>query len=194
MHVLTPIFLSIAVFAALTTCTGQDISAEVRRLDVPTLQTMTNQSLLSVSAQMPDSILAQVSVNPATGAVIIRIVNSDSTIGADIVAPSPDTPLAEWQVLVGKYTPLSGSPHIGIKMEDVRVGPAEAVRAALNQWPGCSPRSINLVENDGQAQWWFVFCDSKEGIFSGRMNAATGEFFPSGNPPALAPPTVKPEG
>jgi len=193
MHVLKPIFVSIAALVTLATCSGQEISAEIRRLDVPTLRTMIDQSLLSLNAQIPDAVLAQVSVDPSTGTVIIRIVNRDSTIGADIVAPSPDTPLGEWQVLIGKYTPLSGSPHIGIKMEDVRIGPTDVIRATFNQWPQCKPRSINLVENDGQAQWWFVFCDSKEGILSGRMNAATGEFFPSGNPPALAPPTAKPE-
>ncbi|MDA1188970.1 MAG: hypothetical protein O2854_04750 [Chloroflexi bacterium] len=183
--------ITLTSFGLLAACSG-GISAELEAVDVPALRTMAGQARIVVRNQMPDALIAQISVVPETGVVTVRLVNSDSTIGADIVIPSPITPIGDWEILLGEYTPFSGIPHSGLDMQAVNSAPADVARAALNQWSGCKLRTLTLAEDDGIAQWWFVFCDIKEGTVSGWMNAQNGEFFASPAPPAFAPPTATP--
>jgi len=174
--------LALITLGAVIAC-GGGVSKEVDALDVVILRRLANQAMTSLRARMPDAVLAQIDVNPETGAVNFRIVNGDSTFGADVVVPSPDIPVGEWQVLLGQYSPLSGVPHKNIDLRTVVATPGDVLRAAFEEWPGCKPRGVTLVESDGVAQWWYVFCEVKEGIVSGSMDSATGEFFPSDAPP-----------
>jgi hypothetical protein len=160
-------------------------------LDVETVRSMVAQAKDAIRPKVPSVVLAQLDINPATGAQTFRLADAAGFVGVDVTAPSPDTPVGDWGVLVTDKTPLLGHPNNDLDLQAVKVTPAEAGEAVVDHWPGCALRSITLA-GDGDVLIWYVFCDLPEGTVSGVVNARTGAFTPSDAPPSRPPPTATP--
>lgn len=154
---------------------------------------MANQAKDSIRAKVPSIVLAQLDIDPETGAQTFRLTDAAGTVGVDVTAPSPDTPAGDWGVLVTDNSPLLGHANNDLDLQAVTVSPAQAGRTMLDQWPDCKPRGITLA-GEGEVLIWYVFCDLPEGTVSGVVNARTGVFTPSNETQSSPPEMATPEG
>lgn len=185
-----PVFALLLVLLIAVGCTKSGGSG-LEALDVETVRSMAAQAKDNIRTKVPSVVLAQIDINPATGAQTFRLTDAAGTVGVDVTAPSPNTPVGDWGVLVTDKTPLLGHPNNDLDLQAVTVSPAKAGESVLDHWPGCTLRGITLA-GDGQVLIWYVFCDLPEGTVAGVVNARTGVFTPSDAPPSRPPPTATP--
>ena len=133
----------------------------------------------------------QVAINPFAGTHGFAITNEKATVGVNISAKTPDQPPNEWRRVSPEF--IRYLADVSLDLELMNVGPAAAMGAMADHWPGCVPRGQTIVGTaEGNTQW-ILFCDLPEGTVSGWVDAETGEFTPSDAPPEIGPVTATPD-
>lgn len=156
--------------------------------DALVLRNMAGMAL--IASGIEGAVLRQISVNPATGSLGFAVTDKDATVGVELWADTPGQPPNEWRKSTLEF--IRYKADVSLDIDSVIQGATSAMGAATDHWPGCVPRGQTVVESAEGNTWWYVFCDLPEGTVSGLVDAETGEFTPSGAPPAVAPVTATP--
>lgn len=134
-------------------------------------------------------VLRQVDLSGTFDAVTFRLTDAGMTKVVSVTADGLDSYPDRFRLTENDTSPLLGFPHSGISLRSLKVGPAAVIRAAQEHWQECQPRALSLVgENDDLT--WYIFCNLPAGVVLGTVDPETGDFTPSGAPPALPPPTA----
>lgn len=147
------------------------------------------EKALAVSG-IDEPVLRQISVNPTTGRHDFAVTDKEATFGVQIFIDTPDQPPNEWRTVPLEF--IRYQANASLDVDSVIMGATSAMGNATEHWPGCVPRGQSIVGSAKGNTWWYVFCDLPEGTVSGLVNAETGEFTPSGAPPAIGPVTATP--
>lgn len=185
------VLLALTLLYVLVGCSGEDSPGQKEPgRDVAELIEAADQAAILAREEAADVVLRQLDVGRDPLRWIIRFTDAAATQEITVMVPVEDVPSGEWEVSTG-ISPLIGHKSSGLFLDALRVGPDAVVEAATGHWNGCPVRGLGLTGEEDLLVW-HIFCALPEGVVSGTMDGATGEFIPSLAPPAIVPPTATP--
>jgi hypothetical protein len=150
---------------------------------------MSEQAMQIAQKAASEVVLRQVETDLSLTA--FRFVDRALTKEIVVVIPEPDAPTEKWSTVVNTVSPLLMYHDSGLNLQSLRVGPTRVAQAITAYWRGCTVRGITLAAKNNQLTW-VAFCDTPDGVASGRMDNETGVFQPSDTLPALMALTATP--
>ncbi len=170
----------------LVSCAKPEITPDSDSLG---LVTMSEQARQIAQKEIPDVVLRQVDTDLNKTTFLFTDKAATKEIG--VTVPTPNAPLDQWTAHVTSLSPLLGRTEPDMNLKDLRVAPSRVAQAITSRWSGCKVRALTLLRAGNDLEW-VAFCDTPQGIVSGKMENRTGTFQPFSAPPARVPITAIP--
>lgn len=190
MNLLAHLFALCLVLLMLIACTSAQ-PLVTPDPDALRLITMSEQARQIAKKELPDAVLRQITTDTDLNKPTFWFTDSAATKEIHITASAPNVPPEQWltQVISPSYFRGWSAPDINLQV--LRVGPSRVAQAISTHWAGCKVRFLLLGQEEGDVVW-IAFCDTPQGLVSGKVDIRTGVFQPSNAPPARMPITATP--
>ena len=186
MNLLVRLLITSLIFPLLIACSQPEITPDP---DSPKFVALSEQARQRAQKESPDAVLRQADTD--LNRTISRFTDTAATKEIDITVPSPNASPDQWTAGVTSLSPLLGHSEPDMNIKDLRVAPSHVAQAVSAQWAGCKIRALTLYRNESEHDLiWVAFCDTPQGMVSGKMVNGTGVFQPFNAPPARAPVTA----